>query len=368
MTKVLILSNHMDAHARIVLSALTMKGIIAARWIPENYLQTQNSSFSLSPINKDKLRLDDGHQKLNFIDYDVVWFRRQAIPKPPQHIHSSDKEFVFNENMAHMRAIWFALEKSAFCVNPITSYYKANSKLLQLQLAKQLGLNFPETLISNNLEDLKNFIKKNHPNETIYKTFAPNTWEENDEMFSFYTTVISEDLLPSSSVLALTPGIYQRRINKLFEVRATFFGNTNISVKILNSAEDVDWRLKSRIAGLKIEPITLCADIEKKCLLMMKKLGIVFGCFDFIVTDDNQYVFLEVNEMGQFLWIEELLPELKMLDSFCNLLLSTDSSQQSHKCQPISQKEILDSKEYKALLEKDMDALKNHHSNTAVET
>lgn len=169
----------------------------------------------------------------------------------------------------------------------------------------------------------------------------------------FYTTVISEDLLPSSSVLALTPGIYQKRINKQFEVRATFFGNTNISVKIVNSAEDVDWRLKSATSGLKIEPITLCKEIENKCLLMMKELGIVFGCFDFIVTDDNQYVFLEVNEMGQFLWIEELLPELKMLDNFCNLFLSANFNQQSKIYPPINQQEILNSNEYKNFLQKD---------------
>jgi glutathione synthase/RimK-type ligase-like ATP-grasp enzyme len=353
MTKVLILSNHMDAHARIVLLGLKLKGITAARWIPENYLKSQKSNFKVSPLNNDELHLNDGHQNLDLMDYDAVWFRRQAIPKLSQNIHSNDQDFVFNENMSHMRAIWFALEKKAFCVNPISSYYKANSKLLQLQLAKQLGLFFPETLISNNLEDLKTFIKKNQPNETIYKTFVPNAWEENDEMFSFYTTVISEDLLPSSSVLALTPGIYQKRINKQFEVRATFFGNTNISVKIVNSAEDVDWRLKSATSGLKIEPITLCKEIENKCLLMMKELGIVFGCFDFIVTDDNQYVFLEVNEMGQFLWIEELLPELKMLDNFCNLFLSANFNQQSKIYPPINQQEILNSNEYKNFLQKD---------------
>lgn len=32
----------------------------------------------------------------------------------------------------------------------------------------------------------------------------------------------------------------------------------------------------------------------------MRKLGIIFGCFDFIVTPDEEYVFLEVNPMGQF--------------------------------------------------------------------
>jgi len=30
----------------------------------------------------------------------------------------------------------------------------------------------------------------------------------------------------------------------------------------------------------------------------MKKLNSIFGCFDFIVIPENEYVFLEVNEIG----------------------------------------------------------------------
>lgn len=33
-------------------------------------------------------------------------------------------------------------------------------------------------------------------------------------------------------------------------------------------------------------------------------MHINFGCFDFIVTLDNDYVFLECNPNGQWLWIE----------------------------------------------------------------
>jgi hypothetical protein len=39
------------------------------------------------------------------------------------------------------------------------------------------------------------------------------------------------------------------------------------------------------------------------------------------VTPAGEYVFLEINQMGQFLWLEELLPELPLLDAFCELLL-----------------------------------------------
>ena len=120
--------------------------------------------------------------------------------------------------------------------------------------------------------------------------------------------------------MALTPGIYQEIIQKAFEVRVTFFGNENIAIKIHNFKE-LDWRSISP-QSLKVSLMRLPADIETYCILLMKKLDIVFGCFDFIVTHSGEYIFLEVNEMGQFLWIEKLLPELKLLNCFCEFLLS----------------------------------------------
>jgi hypothetical protein len=32
-------------------------------------------------------------------------------------------------------------------------------------------------------------------------------------------------------------------------------------------------------------------------------LGLAFGCIDLIVTPEGEHIFLEVNEMGQFLWV-----------------------------------------------------------------
>lgn len=83
MTKILILSNYMDAHARIVLCALKSKGITAERWIPENYLQSQKSSFSISTFNKDDLLLDnkDECQKLNFTDSSSQNFRALSFSR-----------------------------------------------------------------------------------------------------------------------------------------------------------------------------------------------------------------------------------------------------------------------------------------------
>lgn len=56
--------------------------------------------------------------------------------------------------------------------------------------------------------------------------------------------------------------------------------------------------------------------IEQQCVALMKKLGLAFGCFDLIVTPENEYYFLEVNEQGQFLWVEEENPNISMLNTF----------------------------------------------------
>lgn len=53
---------------------------------------------------------------------------------------------------------------------------------------------------------------------------------------------------------------------------------------------------------------------------MMSKLGIKIACFDFVVDEDGIYNFLELNQQGQFLWVEELLPGTRMLELFVDFL------------------------------------------------
>ena len=53
----------------------------------------------------------------------------------------------------------------------------------------------------------------------------------------------------------------------------------------------------------------------------MRMLGLAFGCIDLIVTPQGEYVFLEVNEMGQFLWVEQREPACPLLRAFATLLI-----------------------------------------------
>jgi hypothetical protein len=55
----------------------------------------------------------------------------------------------------------------------------------------------------------------------------------------------------------------------------------------------------------------------------MAKLGIVNGSFDFVEGEDGKLYFLEVNSGGQFLWVEQAVPETMLLSKFLSQLVSS---------------------------------------------
>ena len=102
-------------------------------------------------------------------------------------------------------------------------------------------------------------------------------------------------------------------------------GDHFVTARLLSQELETS-RLDWRAAGsrLRVEPDRLPRDVEEACRRVMENLGILFGCFDFIVTPEGEHVFLEVNPAGQFLWVEEANPELRLLAPFVAFLLSRD--------------------------------------------
>lgn len=258
---------------------------------------------------------------------DVVWARRIRLPQVPPQVVPDDRGFVRRELDLFHRASWQALAPDAFWVNPYAAGRRADSKLLQLRIARAVGLDIPPTLASNDPDRIRSFLKAHATSGVIYKPFAVKDWHEPDgSIFGTMTAPLREEDLPADEILQATPNLLQKRIPKAHEVRLTMMGAHPIAVKIDSQAHPdgaTDWR---RIfpEELPLSPITLPDEVIGKCRTLMRRLGIVFGCIDLIVTPEGEYVFLEVNEMGQWLWVEFRLPEVRMLDAFCRFLVSRD--------------------------------------------
>lgn len=259
-------------------------------------------------------------------DADVVWARRIRTPQTLPVVDDRDRAFAARELRFFHNALWYAVAPGAFWVNPFTAARRADSKILQLQVARAAGLAIPETIVSNDPARLRAFLRRNRDAGVVYKPFAVNSWEENGGMLATLTSLVTEDDLPDDELLRATPNILQRRVPKAYEVRLTMMGAQAFATRIDSQRHrdgSVDWR-NIFPEELPLAAVELPPAVIEACRRMMKTLGIVFGCFDLIVTPDGDIVFLEVNEMGQWLWIEFRLPEVPLLDAFCRFLVSRD--------------------------------------------
>lgn len=262
-------------------------------------------------------------------NFQTVWRRRPSFAIDWTKVHPSDRRFVEVESNIFRRSILGLIARDAFWVNPPDAAISAGYKMLQHGAAAELGLKCPDTLYSNDPEQIRAFIRR-HGGEIVYKPLRGLPWQGVNSHWTSFTSRLTEDQLVEDDLLRSAPGIYQQLIPKAFELRVTVMGQCIMTAKIASQETErgkLDWRRAPE--EVKASPFNLPSHISTLCLLLMRRIGIVFGCFDFIVTPEGDYVFLEVNESGQFLFLERQAG-LPLLDRFSDFLLSGSADYVNH--------------------------------------
>lgn len=321
--KFLITTEPDDTHALLVTLALqSMNHQVDLLFTADSPTRQKNSVF----LDNVQCHWKSSNDYFTIFDsHDVVWWRRPRKPfLPKTHLHPDDWQFLVRENRCFFESLSSLIAPDAFWVNPKVVAERAHHKLFQLEVAKRSGFNIPTTLCSNHPDDIRYFLLKNKKNGVIYKPLSPQFWFEEESVKMPYTSRVQINKLPSNQLLQLAPGIFQKEIKKQHELRVTCFGDYLFAIK-LNSQDHeeslLDWRAAPE-GLLDVEPFQLSSELSEKIRTFMNQMGLVFGALDFIVTENDDIIFLEVNEQGQFLWIEEYHSECHMLDIFIQFLLS----------------------------------------------
>lgn len=319
--KILILTQPNDLHAETVAAALARRGASAVLWHTSNFPTRARESVrfeagrrSIQIVGPETLLEDD--------DFDVVWHRRPALHVvDPTAIDPADLEFVEMGCTTFRRGLLDTLARDAFWVNDYVSALRAESKIRQLTAAIEVGLDTPATLCSNDPEQIRDFLHR-HGGEVVFKPLHPGTWKNGDAVYGNYASVVRAEDLVADELLQAVPGIFQERIAKAFELRLTMIGEHAVTAR-LNSQRTahgkLDWR--KSYDELVMEPFAAPPALVGLCRELLRRLGLVFGCFDFVVTPDGRFVFLEVNQMGQFLFVERYAG-VPILDAFASMLIA----------------------------------------------
>ncbi|MDP2342525.1 MAG: MvdC family ATP-grasp ribosomal peptide maturase [Deltaproteobacteria bacterium] len=197
-------------------------------------------------------------------------------------------------------------------VNDVDAEDAAEDKVLQLRVARGLGFQIPETLISNDPARVRAFVDvvRRGGGRVITKLLAPLLSSMQAADGFFYTANVDDDDLSHVADVIHAPQIFQRAIDKTLELRVQVVGATEQEAQVFCGALPAtvqDWRLQQ---GARWQHHTLSTTTTARCRALIQSLGLVTGAIDLLVDGEGREWFLEVNPAGEwgFLQAELGLP------------------------------------------------------------
>jgi glutathione synthase/RimK-type ligase-like ATP-grasp enzyme len=308
---ILIISNEHDVHLTSVVDKLQKWGFSVFRLNTENlfskykihiaYNNDQIVGSIVNIVSGDTIKIEN---------IKTIWERR---PMEPMNTYSPiGEEFLETisvEQKSFYRQFRHSLNHCKWIGNPLSDL-RASSKILQKSIAQKVGFNIPKTIISNNYNELKLFLDETR--DYIVKPLKADSIQlDEDNQMVFYARKVTYSQLEGISEIGFqnAPNYIQEYIEKKHEIRLTMVGNKAFAAKIdsksmLSGQGKEDWR-EGYDFGVKFTEMPLDPILIKKCKAFLYQLDLNFGCFDFIVDENENVFFLECNSNGQWLWIEE---------------------------------------------------------------
>jgi len=266
--------------------------------------------------------LDTGKERVSAEDVVGVWGRRLVPPALGDELEPAFREGCARESLAALRGFLGGLADRRF-VNPPDADHAAGDKLRQLRLARELGLEVPPTIVTNDPAHVREFHAA-HGGDVVAKMLTPFSTSMDGGSPFVHTSAVTPEDLEDLDGLRFSPMVFQQRVPKARELRvAMVAGRPHVGAVDASGSErgQVDWR-RSLPGECPWTPGTIPTDVAERLRRLLEALGLVYGAVDLIVTPDGRHVFLEVNPAGEWGMLERDL-ELPIAAALADALVGT---------------------------------------------
>ena len=296
---ILIISESHEPSTDYVIDWITYLGYSFYKIIPEDKVSIKKLS-----LNGFELTIND-QDTIRYSDITSCWFRRGFI-----NFIRTDTER--HENKSFLKRISHHINRELYAYNEFVHYMLLKkrhigthvdfhtNKFIQLEIANELGIIIPKTYF---VDRKKQLVRLTEKEELITK--ASNfvfDFKYKNKSYMTYTEKIESRFLgevPEHFMLSLC----QEHIPKMCDIRVFYLNGGIYSIAILSQeleSTKTDFRKYSNTKPNKSIPFMLPDTLEEKITLFMKKVKLVSGSIDFILDRNGNFIFLEVNPVGQF--------------------------------------------------------------------
>lgn len=290
---ILILSNTYDTSTTLVIEWIESLGYNS--WIRVNEEDKYNIEFLFNDV---KFTNETGSSFL-LSDIKAFWYRRGFF-KIVNITLSEFSEFKRLQNEEINKIMEFILYRLSTLNVSINSALNSDvNKLIVLEEAKKVGLQVPKEFIVSNESGFRDTLRKHPDKKFITKTISGDSIYNFEDFLLFnYSKMI--DNVNSKNFF---PSLVQEYIEKKYELRIFYLDKKFYSMAIFSQNDEqtkIDFRRYNKIKPNRTVPFLLPQHIEKKLISLLKKIDLNCGSIDMIVNQNLEFIFLEVNPVGQF--------------------------------------------------------------------
>ncbi len=238
---------------------------------------------------------------LDLATVSAIYYRRPSDFTLPAGMSGPEQRFARAQARIGPGGILASLP--ARWINHPSALADAEYKPRQLAVATELGLSVPPTLITNQAPAVREFAARH--GQLVVKPLTDPIVAEADDYTTVWTRLVTQDDLTDLQGVETTAHLFQAWVPKAYEVRITAVGAHVFPVAIIAGTPQakVDWR--SDYDALTYKRIDCPPGLTTRLAQFLDRFGLVYGAFDFAVTDDEHWVFLECNAAGQWGWLAE---------------------------------------------------------------
>ncbi len=303
-----------------VIDAVSARGGIAHRFDTDHF-PTDCRIASRYDGDEDHLLLRSRDVELDLRTVSAIWYRRAAIgQRIPNAMEPQLRRSAIDESKATVYGLIASLE--GFHLDHVHRVRRAEHKQLQLQIAREVGLRIPRTLLTNDPDAVRAFARECADGMVMKTLTSFSVYAGSREQVVFTNRIEAADLEHLDD-LRYGPAVFQQRLPKALELRSTIVGDRVFTAAIdsqQSARAAVDWRREGIGFMDRWDRYDLPAEIEQRLLQLMRRLGLNYGAADLILTPEGDLVFLEVNPNGEFFWLDKHLG-LPLTDEIADLLV-----------------------------------------------
>lgn len=237
-----------------------------------------------------------GEEPVHLDEVGAVWLRRvRPMELDPALRDPTSRLFAWSESSEALQGLWQATD--CFWMNPLAADEAAQRKVRQLQVARAVGLSVPRTLITNDPALAHQFVMST-PGGVVRKAFR------NIAQAPRETALVGIDDLARIRDVAYAPVTFQQYVPADVDLRVVVVEDDVFAAAIRSEPEyRTDYR--SGLGSAEFSVHQLPDQVASGLVELHKRLGLVYGASDFRLTPEGQYVFLEVNPAGEYLFASQ---------------------------------------------------------------